>query len=186
MELRKDKSNHMTAVIFALAGPTMLEQLMQTAVQYVDTAMVGSLGTQATAAVGSTGTVNWLISSTISAVGVGFLSYISRALGENDRSKARAASGQAVFMVMLSRVRVLVRLFHSNPLPLAFFETLARLTVWVMGALTVSAKIFNAGMTRVNTAINARSGCATCSTPATATICSVPRKSAPASSRITT
>lgn len=114
MELRKDKSNHMTAVIFALAGPTMLEQLMQTAVQYVDTAMVGSLGTQATAAVGSTGTVNWLISSTISAVGVGFLSYISRALGENDRSKARAASGQAVFMVMLIGI-----LFTILPLSLS-------------------------------------------------------------------
>lgn len=101
MELRGNQSNNMTATIFALAGPTMLEQLMQTAVQYIDTAMVGSLGTQATAAVGSTGTVNWLISSTISAVGVGFLAYISRALGENDRQKARAASGQAVLMVML-------------------------------------------------------------------------------------
>ena len=37
--------------ILALAWPTMLEQLMQTAVQYIDTAMVGTLGTQATAAV---------------------------------------------------------------------------------------------------------------------------------------
>ena len=55
----------MLPVIFSLAWPTMLEQFMQTAVQYIDTAMVGTLGTQATAAVGSTGTVNWLIESTI-------------------------------------------------------------------------------------------------------------------------
>ena len=55
----------MIPMIFALAGPTMLEQLMQTAVQYIDTAMVGSLGTTATAAVGSTTTVNWLIGGTI-------------------------------------------------------------------------------------------------------------------------
>ena len=40
--------------VLSLAWPTMLEQLMQTAVQYIDTAMVGSLGTAATAAVGST------------------------------------------------------------------------------------------------------------------------------------
>ena len=40
--------------IMALAWPTMLEQVMQTAVQYIDTAMVGALGTQATAAVGAT------------------------------------------------------------------------------------------------------------------------------------
>jgi len=32
---------HMLPVIFSLAWPTMLEQLMQTAVQYMDTAMVG-------------------------------------------------------------------------------------------------------------------------------------------------
>ena len=39
----------MNVTILALAWPTMLEQLMQTAGQYIDTAMVGSLGTQATA-----------------------------------------------------------------------------------------------------------------------------------------
>ena len=59
----------------------MLEQLLQTAVQYVDTAMVGSLGTQATAAVGATSTVNWLVGSTVSAFGVGFLAFIAKALG---------------------------------------------------------------------------------------------------------
>ncbi len=92
---------HMLPTIFALAGPTMLEQLMQTAVQYVDTAMVGSLGTQATAAVGAISTVNWLIGSTISAVGVGFLSYISQAIGAGEGEKAKKASGQAVLAVLV-------------------------------------------------------------------------------------
>ncbi len=88
----------MLCTILALAWPTMLEQLMQTAVQYIDTAMVGSLGTQATAAVGSTGTVNWLIGSTISAVGVGFLSYIAKAYGANDQTAAKHAAAQAVLL----------------------------------------------------------------------------------------
>ena len=70
--------------VFALAWPTMLEQLTATLVQYIDTAMVGSLGTSATAAVGSTTTVNWLIGSSISAFGVGFLAYISRAKGAGE------------------------------------------------------------------------------------------------------
>ena len=86
----------MLPVILSLAWPTMLEQLMQTAVQYIDTAMVGSLGTHATAAVGATTTLNWLISSTISAMGVGFLAYIARARGAGDENKARRASAQAV------------------------------------------------------------------------------------------
>ncbi len=80
----------------ALAWPTMLEQLMQTAVQYVDTAMVGSLGTAATAAVGSTTTINWLVNGSVSALGVGFLSYIAQSLGASDKIRARRASAQAV------------------------------------------------------------------------------------------
>ena len=87
--------------IFSLAWPTMLEQLMQTAVQYIDTAMVGSLGTQATAAVGATTTVNWLVGSTISAVGVGFLAYVSRACGAGDKKRAGKAASQAVLSVLV-------------------------------------------------------------------------------------
>lgn len=90
---------HMAPAIFALAWPTMLEELMHTAVQYIDTAMVGSLGTQATAAVGATSTVNWLIGSTISAVGVGFLSFVSRSCGAGDYERAKKASSQAVLAV---------------------------------------------------------------------------------------
>ncbi len=88
--------------VFSLAWPTMLEQLMQTAVQYIDTAMVGSLGTTATAAVGSTTTVNWLIGSTVSAFGVGFLAYISQARGAGEFERARKAAGQSVLAVLVT------------------------------------------------------------------------------------
>ena len=76
----------MVPTILTLAWPTMLEELMQTAVQYIDTAMVGAIGTQATAAVGATSTVNWLIGSTVAAIGVGFLSFVSQACGAGIRS----------------------------------------------------------------------------------------------------
>ena len=87
--------------VIALAWPTMLEQLMQTAVQYIDTAMVGSLGTAATAAVGSTTTVNWLVGSTVSAFGVGFLAFISQALGAGEGEKAKKAAAQSVLAVLV-------------------------------------------------------------------------------------
>ncbi len=93
-------NKEMIVVILSLAWPTMLEQLMQTAVQYIDTAMVGSLGTQATAAVGATSTVSWLVGSTISALGVGFLSFIARAYGAGDKQAASRASAQAAFIVL--------------------------------------------------------------------------------------
>lgn len=87
--------------IFVLAWPTMLEELMQTALQYIDTAMVGSLGTQATAAVGATSTVNWLVNSTISAISIGFLAYISQACGSGDKTRVKKASAQAVLTALL-------------------------------------------------------------------------------------
>ncbi len=101
-KVKKEKQmpQTMVAAIFALAWPTMLEQLMHTAVQYIDTAMVGSLGTEATAAVGATTTVNWLIGSTISAIGVGFLAYISQARGAGRPEEAKRASSQAVLSVL--------------------------------------------------------------------------------------
>jgi putative MATE family efflux protein len=84
-----------------LAWPTMVEQLMQTVVQYIDTAMVGQLGTHATAAVGGTGTVAWLVNSTISAIGIGFLAYISQACGAGETHRAKRASAQAVTAVVV-------------------------------------------------------------------------------------
>ena len=88
--------------VLSLAWPTMLEQFLHTAVQYIDTAMVGSLGTQATAAVGSTATVGWLVGSSVSAFGIGFLAYISQALGAGDGDRARRAAGQSVLAVLVT------------------------------------------------------------------------------------
>ena len=96
-----EDTKEMLPIIFSLAWPTMLEQLMQTAVQYMDTGMVGVLGTRATAAVGATSTVNWLIGSTISAISVGFLAYISQSMGAGKKQQAKKASAQAVITVLI-------------------------------------------------------------------------------------
>ena len=104
MQKREKKqflNKEMIGIILSLAWPTMLEQLMQTTVQYIDTAMVGTLGTQATAAVGSTGTINWLVSGSIGALSIGFLSYIAKACGAKEVKNARRAAAQAVFMVLI-------------------------------------------------------------------------------------
>ena len=56
----------------ALSIPAILEQLLVTATSYVDTAMVGSLGAGATAAISVTASCNWLINGVIMALGVGY------------------------------------------------------------------------------------------------------------------
>ena len=99
--LFKNYNREMLMIIWALAWPTMLEQAMHTAVQYIDTAMVGSLGTHATAAVGATSTVQWLVGSTVMALGIGFLSYIAKAFGAGDKEAVKSVSAQAASAVFV-------------------------------------------------------------------------------------
>ena len=106
----------MLPVIFALAWPTMFEQLMQTAVQYIDTAMVGSLGTQATAAVGSTATISWLVGSSVSALGIGFLSFISQACGAGDRERVRKLTAQSVLVMVVVGLFFTALTFFLSPM----------------------------------------------------------------------
>jgi putative MATE family efflux protein len=101
-KLRSRESMATIGIIIGLAWPTIIEQVMQTAVQYIDTAMVGSLGTQATAAVGATSTVGWLIFSTFSALGVGFLALIAKACGAGDQLMAKKAVSQAALVVLVT------------------------------------------------------------------------------------
>jgi len=104
--------------IVLLAWPTVLEQILQTAVSYVDSAMVGRLGAHATAAVGATGTINWLIISSITALSIGFLAYISRALGAKQPLNARKAAAQAVLVTLIVGVlftALALSLSHAIP-----------------------------------------------------------------------
>lgn len=113
--MKKAFNRSLLVSIITLAWPTMLQELLQTAVQYIDTAMVGSLGTAATAAVGATTTINWLVNSTVSAVGIGFLALISQAYGANDKSLAKRASSQAVLLTVISGVLFTVLCLGLSP-----------------------------------------------------------------------
>ena len=84
--------------ILHLAWPTMLEQAMQTAVQYVDYAMVGSVGAAAIAAIGVTNTVTWLVNSPLWACATGFLACVAKDVGAKDLQHARRTSAQAVLV----------------------------------------------------------------------------------------
>ena len=83
-------------MLITLAIPTILEQILSTLLQYVDTAMVGHLGEKATAAVSTTTTIGWLIHSIPSAVAVAVLASASKANGARDEKKLRKLTGQSI------------------------------------------------------------------------------------------
>ncbi len=86
--------------ILHLAWPTVVEQALQTVVSYADTAQVGAIGAQASASVGLTTSMMWLVNAPLFAFGMGVLSVISRALGSGDRETARKAGVQAIWLTV--------------------------------------------------------------------------------------
>lgn len=103
-KMNKKESLATISVIVALAWPTVVEQAMQTLVQYIDTAMVGAIGTHATAAVGATSTVGWLIFGTLSSFSVGFLAMIAKACGAGKTEETKTVCAQAVFLTLVTGV----------------------------------------------------------------------------------
>ena len=74
---------------------------MNVVVTYVDTAMVGALGAGASAAVGLTSTVGWLVSSIAVAFGIGILSVCAQAVGANNDEKVKRVGQQALFLTLI-------------------------------------------------------------------------------------
>ncbi|MBR5099589.1 MAG: MATE family efflux transporter, partial [Spirochaetales bacterium] len=73
-----------------------------TLLQYVDTAMVGRLGAAATSSVSLTTSVNWLIGSAFSAIGVAVVAIVSSAYGAGNQEKIRKVSSQIVIYILAS------------------------------------------------------------------------------------
>ncbi len=82
--------------LISLSIPTILEEVLSTLLQYVDTAMVGHLGEKATAAVSTTATIGWLIHSIPSAIAVAVLAIASKANGAGDETKLKKLAGQSI------------------------------------------------------------------------------------------
>lgn len=95
LSLLKDKEA--LSKIKELAIPSIIEQALATVVMYVDTAMVGAIGVNASAAVGITSTFNWLVHSPLWGFGVGFLAVISQAFGAKEEERAKGAAMHAIY-----------------------------------------------------------------------------------------
>ena len=92
------------ATLIYLAIPTVLEEVMSTLIQYVDTAMVGRLGEKATAAVSTTTTINWLIYALPAAVSVAVLAMASKAMGAGEHDRLKRIAGQSILLSLISGI----------------------------------------------------------------------------------
>ncbi|HPE15580.1 MAG TPA: MATE family efflux transporter [Oscillospiraceae bacterium] len=83
-------------VMLALAWPSILEQILLTLTSFVDTAMVGSLGPAATAAVSVNITLAWLTGGLLMGAAVGFSVQVAQGVGAREVERTRAVLRQSV------------------------------------------------------------------------------------------
>lgn len=101
-----------------LSVPAILEQLLVTATSYVDTAMVGSLGAGATAAISVTASCNWLINGVIMALGVGYSVRVAYYIGAQHREQVGNVLIQAVLgALLMGGIAMVVGIPLSRVLP---------------------------------------------------------------------
>lgn len=102
----KNRWKDILYLLVTLSIPTILEQILATLLQYVDTAMVGRLGEKATAAVSVSTTITWLVNSIPGAISVSILALIAKATGSDDQKLIKRISGQAVNLVVITGILV--------------------------------------------------------------------------------
>lgn len=98
--------SEMLNLIFLLSVPSVLAQITSTLLFYIDAAMVGSLGAEASASVGIIETTTWLFGSMTSAAAMGFSVQVAHRIGANDFTGARSVFRQALVVSVAFAVLV--------------------------------------------------------------------------------
>lgn len=99
--MNKDRKKALLSTMLTLAIPTIIEEILATLLQYVDTAMVGQLGERATASVSITTTITWLVNSIVGAVGIAALALISKSVGGGEKEKIQDYSRQVIWLAVV-------------------------------------------------------------------------------------
>ena len=102
-----------------LSFPASVAQLSTILMFYIDDAMVGSLGAQASASIGIIATTTWLFWSIISCVATGFSVQVAHLVGANNLSRARDVFRQSLLAaIVVSAITMTVGVLISGSLPL--------------------------------------------------------------------
>lgn len=94
-----DKRRHLLRLILALSFPAIMAQLSAILMEYIDAAMVGSLGAEASASIGLVATSTWLFFGLCSAISMGFTVQVAHLLGAGKHQQARAVLRQGLVTV---------------------------------------------------------------------------------------
>ncbi len=91
-------------IVARLSMPGILAQISEIVMQYIDAAMVGSLGAAASASIGLVSSSTWLFGGLLRACASGFAVQVAHAVGASDQSKARNVFRQSLVVSLLLSV----------------------------------------------------------------------------------
>lgn len=139
-----------------LSTPAILAQLTTTIMQYIDASMVGSMGAEASAAIGLIESTTWLLGSICSATAAGFYVQVSHLLGASDARSARDVVRQGITSILIVSMAVaLLSLAISPFLPhwLGGGDDIAQMSssyfaIFAMGLPVFQFSMFGSGMLR--------------------------------------
>ena len=116
--LSSELKNQVSSV-WRLSLPAILTQITTIAMQYIDSAMVGALGANASASIGLVASTTWLFNGIPYAVAAGFSVQIAHSIGAKEEEKAKTILKHGLITaVILSLAVCLIGLLISKPLPL--------------------------------------------------------------------
>lgn len=104
-DLLKEKNSISTGeqikIVWSLSVPGILAQISSIVMQYIDAAMVGSLGAAASASIGLVASSTWLLGGLVMACSSGFSVQIAQAVGAGSNQRARNILRQAIIFCAL-------------------------------------------------------------------------------------
>ena len=105
--------------VFTLSLPGILAQIGEIIMEYIDAAMVGSLGPAASASIGLVSSSTWLFGCIASGCASGFAVQVAHAIGAQDRERARKIAKQSLMASLIfSLLMTSAGVFISFRLPL--------------------------------------------------------------------
>lgn len=131
--------------VWKLSIPGMMAQISSILMQYIDAAMVGSLGANQSASIGLVASSTWVIGSLLHALGVGFTVQVAHAVGAGKKEGARNILFNALLCCILFSVFIAVvagSLSFKIPLWLGASNDIYRDAAWYFLIFALSSPFY--------------------------------------------
>ena len=102
------------SLVLKLSFPAIMAMISTIIMEYIDASMVGSLGSDRSAAIGVVSTTTWLVSGLCSSIGAGFTVGLAHRIGAGEEAEARkyVKSGFATVIVFSGLLMIISVIIH--------------------------------------------------------------------------